>query len=148
MPEKAINKVVYGNQTLIDITDTTATTSDVLEGKYFYNAAGVKTLGTASFDAPEVIISSSGSVSLELQPGTIYHFTSESLTDLTITFALVTSESQYHFDFISPATAVTLSLPQTVLMPTNFSVEVNTKYEIDVVNNYGVFAEWVYEVSA
>lgn len=48
MPEKAINKVVYGNQTLIDITDTTATTSDVLEGKYFYNAAGVKTLGTAA----------------------------------------------------------------------------------------------------
>lgn len=48
MPTKAINKVVYGNQTLIDITDTTATASDVIKGKYFYDAAGIKTLGTAA----------------------------------------------------------------------------------------------------
>lgn len=33
---------------LIDITDTTAVASDVAAGKYFYDAAGVKTLGTAS----------------------------------------------------------------------------------------------------
>ena len=41
-----INKVKYGNTTLIDITDTTATASDVLSGKYFYTRAGVKTAGT------------------------------------------------------------------------------------------------------
>lgn len=45
----ANNKVVLADGTvLIDITDTTAVASDVAAGKYFYNAAGVKTLGTGS----------------------------------------------------------------------------------------------------
>ena len=44
----AVNKVIYGSQTLIDITDTTATASDVSSGKYFYTNAGVRTQGTAS----------------------------------------------------------------------------------------------------
>ena len=43
----AINKVVFGNDTLIDITDTTATASDVQHGKYFYDATGSKIEGTA-----------------------------------------------------------------------------------------------------
>lgn len=44
----AVNKVVYGAQTLIDLTDTTATAADVASGKYFYTNAGVKTEGTSS----------------------------------------------------------------------------------------------------
>ena len=44
----AINKVVYGNTTLIDLTNTTATASDVASGKYFYTNSGVRTQGTAS----------------------------------------------------------------------------------------------------
>lgn len=45
----ANNKVQLADGTvLIDITDTTAVASDVAAGKYFYNAAGVKTLGTGS----------------------------------------------------------------------------------------------------
>ena len=37
-----------GTATFTEITDTTATASDVAAGKYFYDASGVKTLGTAS----------------------------------------------------------------------------------------------------
>ena len=44
----AVNKVVYGSSTLIDITDTTAVAADVAQGKYFYTADGVKREGTAS----------------------------------------------------------------------------------------------------
>ena len=44
----AKNKVVFAGQTLIDLTDTTATASDVATGKYFYTNAGVRTQGTAS----------------------------------------------------------------------------------------------------
>lgn len=43
----AINKVVYDDTTLMDISDTTAEQSDVMEGKYFYNKSGEKVLGTA-----------------------------------------------------------------------------------------------------
>lgn len=45
----AKNKVVLSDGTvLMDLTDTTATASDVASGKYFYAASGTKTAGTAS----------------------------------------------------------------------------------------------------
>ncbi len=45
----ANNKVQLADGTvLVDLTDTTATASDVQNGKYFYTADGVKTLGTAT----------------------------------------------------------------------------------------------------
>ena len=40
------NKIIYGNQTLMDITDTTASTEDVLQGQVFYSASGARSVGT------------------------------------------------------------------------------------------------------
>lgn len=37
-----------GTAKFTDVTDTTAAAADVLSGKYFYTAAGVKTAGTGS----------------------------------------------------------------------------------------------------
>ena len=42
----AINKVVLGNQTVMDITDTTADANDVIEGEVFYTQSGTRTVGT------------------------------------------------------------------------------------------------------
>lgn len=44
-----VNKVQLADGTsLIDISDTTATASDVLTGRYFYTAAGQKVQGTGT----------------------------------------------------------------------------------------------------
>lgn len=46
MPNQYKNKVIYGDQTLMDITDTTASSEDVLEGEVFYSANGARSVGT------------------------------------------------------------------------------------------------------
>ena len=50
----AINKIVYGNETLIDLTEDTATESDVASGAMFHLANGVRTTGTAKYASAPV----------------------------------------------------------------------------------------------
>ena len=45
----ANNKVVYGDRTIMDITDTTATASDVAAGEVFYSNDGVRRVGTGNY---------------------------------------------------------------------------------------------------
>lgn len=52
-----VNKVIYGNTTVMDITDTTATEDDVAEGVIFYKADGTRSVGTmATSGLPEITI--------------------------------------------------------------------------------------------
>lgn len=46
MPNQYKNKVVYGDQTLMDITDTSAEAGDVIEGEVFYTRSGARSVGT------------------------------------------------------------------------------------------------------
>lgn len=50
----AINKIVYGSETLIDLTEDTATESDVASGAMFHLANGVRTAGTAKYASAPV----------------------------------------------------------------------------------------------
>lgn len=93
----------------------------------------------------EQTVTESGAVQCLLQPNVFYHFTSTALTSLSLVFSGTGTNEQYHFDFISPATPVTLTLPSSVIMENSFTVEANTKYEIDISNNEGIFAEWTYQ---
>lgn len=43
-----VNKVVYGNNTVMDISDTTAEEADVASGAVFYKASGARSVGTGS----------------------------------------------------------------------------------------------------
>ena len=46
MPNENVNKVVFGETIVMDITDTTATAPDVAQGAVFYGADGARTVGT------------------------------------------------------------------------------------------------------
>ena len=46
-----VNKVIYGNDTLIDLTSDDVARSDVLSGKYFHLPSGERTTGTCAYDA-------------------------------------------------------------------------------------------------
>lgn len=47
-PEPVPNKVIFGNTTIMDISDTTATENDVASGMVFYKADGTRAIGTMS----------------------------------------------------------------------------------------------------
>lgn len=46
-----VNKVVYGDKVLIDLTSDTATASKVLAGATFHDASGAKVTGTCDYDS-------------------------------------------------------------------------------------------------
>lgn len=90
----------------------------------------------------EVTNSSTGAVSLALDAEKVYHFTG-ALTSLTITLTAPSSGlAHYHFDFDSGSTAATLTLPNTVTMPSGFTVEAGKHYEIDILSNFGAVMAW------
>lgn len=91
----------------------------------------------------EVNVSSDGAVTQALDPEKIYYFTG-TLTALTIVLNTAGSGviPHYHFSFDSGSIAVSLTLPQTVTMPSGFQVEANKTYEIDILDGYGVAQSW------
>lgn len=96
----------------------------------------------ASSEVPaEIEIDDDGSVTQALVANTSYLFTGD-LTDLTITLTATTGIAHYHFSFDSGSTAPTLTLPQSVTMPSGFTVIANKHYEIDIYNGYGVSQKW------
>ena len=51
MANEYVNKVIYGNQTLIDLTADDVTASDVLSGKKFHLPSGAQGTGSCNYDA-------------------------------------------------------------------------------------------------
>lgn len=91
----------------------------------------------------EVTVSDAGAVTQALDPEKIYHFTG-ALTALTITLNAPASGqlAQYHFDFTCGATAPTVTIPSTVVMPDGSSFDASKRYEVDILNNYGAVVSW------
>ena len=51
MANAHVNKVIYGNETLIDLTSDNVQASDVQSGKYFHLPSGERVQGTNTYDA-------------------------------------------------------------------------------------------------
>lgn len=67
------------------------------------------------------------------------------VSSLTITLSSYLADAnvhEYHFRFTSGSTATTLSLPNSVTMPSGFQVEASKTYEISIVDNYGTYVAW------
>lgn len=104
---------------------------------------GTKKIAVGNILAKEVTIETGGEVSQELAPGTIYHFTgSVSVLNITLGQPFAVGPSMYRFDFYSGATPPTLVMPSDIVMPNNFMVEPNAKYELNIFNGYCVANRW------
>lgn len=72
VPSITVPKSGGGNAQFYDVGDTTATTTDVLQGKYFYNASGALQQGTVSIvyyytgsSAPSASLGNDGDIYLQ-----------------------------------------------------------------------------------
>ena len=59
----AVNKVVYGDRTLIDISDSTVNVNNLSYGVISYNKAGNRIVGSLNKDTEVIVTNFSGSVS-------------------------------------------------------------------------------------
>ena len=84
---------------------------------------------------------------VELEPNKLYIF--PEMSELTITMAEPSDTgiaNEYHFVFQSGATATTLSIPDTVKLPSNFSVDASKIYEVSILEGCLCAQSW--EVTA
>lgn len=74
----------------------------------------------------------------ELAPNTFYRW--GEVESLTITLGAETAgiANEYFFEFVSGATATTLTVPQTVKWVSEPSIEANKTYQVSVLDNIGV----------
>lgn len=119
-------------------TSNEAARADHIHAKPTYTADDVG----AEPEIEIITVTDDGAVTQALDAGKFYKFTG-ALTSLTITLNPTTrAYAQYHFTFVSGATAVTLSIPGTIRMPDGFSVEANKTYEMDFLDGLGLCACW------
>lgn len=107
----------------------------ITEAKLDHMEAGIE---AASF-IPQV---TGSGTSVTLDPNKFYVFGEVAELDVSFAAGVAGQVNEYHFSFISGATATVLSLPVDVVMPAVFSVEANRQYEISVINNMGAFNVW------
>ena len=109
-------------------------------------------LGAVTVTIPEGSGGSAGTVrieklstdtAVELEPNKLYIF--PEMSELTITMAEPSDTgiaNEYHFVFQSGATATTLSIPDTVKLPSNFSVDASKIYEISILEGCLCVQSW------
>ena len=89
-------------------------------------------------DAVRVVDAPGTEIELQPENRTVYHC--GELTALTLSG--FPAAGSFVLVFTSGAEAATLTVPQTLSMPADFTVEANTHYEISVRDGYALCAGW------
>ena len=66
----------------------------------------------------------------------------------SLTVASLPDAGEFMLIFTSGAMATTLTVPQTLVMPDSFTVEANTRYEINIRDGYALCSGWAVNVNA
>ena len=130
LPNPNSLKIVYGGQ----------------EYNYDGSSAIEITIDTGKVDRIEKL---STDTTVELEPNKLYVF--PEMSELTITFAEptdTTAVAEYHFLFQSGATATTLTLPDTIKLPSGFIIDANKVYEISILEGCLCCQSWEVTASA
>ena len=95
-----------------------------------------------AYTVEEITVSTAGAVTQALDAGKIYHFAG-AVTSLSLTLNAASGQlAQYHFDFVSGSTATTVTLTGVTWPEGSFTPEANKRYEVDILNGYGVAMAW------
>lgn len=124
LPNPNSLKIVYGGQ----------------EFNYDGYSAIEITIDTGKVDRIEKL---STDTAVELEPNKLYIF--PEMAELTLALAEPTDTgivNEYHVVFQSGATATTLTLPDTVKLPSGFSVDANKVYEISILEGCLCYQSW------
>ena len=108
--------------------------------------SGVVDLGTVitshqdiSGKANKISVVQTSTSTIEINPNTFYKF--GEVSSLNITLAAITDTTQlneFMFEFVSGATATTLTLPDTIKWLETPTIESNKIYQCSIVNNIGI----------
>lgn len=89
-------------------------------------------------DAVRVVEAPGTEIELQAEDRTIYHCGELS----ALTLSGFPASGAFVLVFTSGTQATTLTVPQSLNMPAAFTVEANTRYEINVLDGYAVCAGW------
>lgn len=92
VPAVTLPKTGGGTATFTDVSDTTATASDVLDSKYFYNASGQKIQGTATSGTPAISVVDTA----DSGGGVVRTITALNISDTTATASDVASGKYFY----------------------------------------------------
>ena len=106
-----------------------------------YDGSGAVTV-TIPDSGAERIEKGSTDTAVELQPNKLYVFPEMAELSITLAEPDASVASEYHFVFQSGATATTLTIPDTVKIPSGFTVDANKIYEISILEGCLCFQSW------
>lgn len=111
-----------------------------------YDGSGAVTV-TIPDGKTERIAKGSTDTVVSLVPNKLYVFPEMATLSVTLTASEDTAVmAEYHFIFSSGATATTLTIPDTVKVPSGFTVDASKIYEISIMENCLTYQSW--EVTA